>query len=341
MGNRIINPADRTDTAKTDIGNFRGKAHEGDDQSLLDLAALRRKDEIGEPLRADQPRPRRPRRRAAGLAKRPMAPRGANAGGDRATPSGTSAASCGEEPPARTELTAECRYVEERLGESPPEALPALTNAERADLEAQHRERQAYWVSVHEQLLLDAQACARAMMHSPMLGDPTEPKSFSDVVSKSLDNYRSGTALMDHLGAMRLLDPATTGMLLAIRRGLIEETGATTIGEMVLIDMALTAFANAMRIQSMIGNTCLLIEAEMFGQPSLRAKWKQIHGGAADIRGLSVDEHVARLREQLMPLIERFHNLGRDSIEAIGRMRQAPSTRVERAEVLNIVFVQP
>jgi hypothetical protein len=48
----------------------------------------------------------------------------------------------------------------------------------------------------------------------------------------------------------------------------------------------------------------------MFGQPSLRAKWKQALGSVADIRGLSVDEHVARLREQLMPLIERFHNGG-------------------------------
>jgi hypothetical protein len=76
---------------------------------------------------------------------------------------------------------------------------------------------------------------------------------------------------MDHLGADRLLDPATTGMLLGIRRGLIKETGATTVSEMVLIDMAVTAFANAMRIQSMVGNTSLIIEGEMFGQPTLNS----------------------------------------------------------------------
>jgi hypothetical protein len=147
-----------------------------------------------------------------------------------------------------------------------------------------------------EQLRADAQACARAMNHSPLLGDPTEPKSFEDVVSKSLDDYRSGKALMDHIGAAGLLDPATTGMLLAIRRGLIEETGAMTITDMVLVDMAVLAFANAMRIQSRVGNTSLLIEAEMFGQPSLQAGWKKAHGAlAAEIRGLRVDEHVAKL----------------------------------------------
>jgi hypothetical protein len=33
-----------------------------------------------------------------------------------------------------------------------------------------------------------------------------------------------------------VLEPAATGMLLAIRRGLMEETGANTVSELVLID---------------------------------------------------------------------------------------------------------
>jgi hypothetical protein len=56
-----------------------------------------------------------------------------------------------------------------------------------------------------------------------------------------------------------------TGMLLAIRRGLIEETDAASTDELVLIDMAVVAYANAMRLQSMIGNTALIIESGMFG----------------------------------------------------------------------------
>jgi hypothetical protein len=85
---------------------------------------------------------------------------------------------------------------------------------------------------------------------------------------------------MDQLGADRLLDAPTAGMLLAIRRGPIEETSGTSAGEMVLIDMAVIAYANAMRFQSMIGNTALIIEAEMFGQPTLRAKWEEEARGA-------------------------------------------------------------
>ena len=58
---------------------------------------------------------------------------------------------------------------------------------------------------------------------------------------------------MDHLGADRLIDPPLTGMLLAIRRGLIEEMNAASMADYVLIDMAVIAFTNAMRVQSMLG----------------------------------------------------------------------------------------
>ena len=44
-----------------------------------------------------------------------------------------------------------------------------------------------------------------------------------------LDDYLSGRSLMDHMGADRLIDPALTGMLLAMRRGLVEEIHSPTM----------------------------------------------------------------------------------------------------------------
>jgi hypothetical protein len=106
--------------------------------------------------------------------------------------------------------------------------------------------------------------------------------------------------------------------------------------------MAVVAYANAMRLQSIIGNTALILEREMFGQPTLRAKWKSAYGGRPeDIRGLAVDEHVTRLRDQLPPLLERAHRTARKSIEAIRRTRQVPAMRFERAEAVNIRLVAP
>ena len=230
-------------------------------------------------------------------------------------------------------------FVEDTLGVRPAGSPPMLTESERAEIEARYTQHREHWDRIHQQLLLDAQACARAMGSSPELETPA---AWQDVASRSLDDYRSGRALMDHLGAARLLDPATTGMLLAIRRGLIAETNATSMIEYVLIDMAVVAFANAMRLQSIVGNTSLIIEGEMFGQPTLRAKWEHVHRGSPpEIKGLAVDEHVAKLRDTIMPLVERFHRLGRESIDALTRARQAPSASVERAEPLSIVLAVP
>jgi hypothetical protein len=137
-----------------------------------------------------------------------------------------------------------------------------------------------------------------------------------------------------------LLDAPTAGLLLAIRRGLIEETGAETASEMALIDLAVIAHANAMRIQTMIGNSALIIESELFAQQSMRAKWKSTHGGRYEtIQGLAVEDHLRVLRDRLMPLVEKFHRLAREHIEAFYRLRQKPAVRVEQAKAINLVLV--
>ena len=91
---------------------------------------------------------------------------------------------------------------------------------------------------------------------------------------------------------------------MAIRRGLVEEIRAHSISELVLI-LVVIAFANAMRIHSMTGNTSLLIEAGMFGQPRLQAKWKKEFGfRSEDISALRVEDQVAKLRDTLSALAE-------------------------------------
>jgi hypothetical protein len=209
------------------------------------------------------------------------------------------------------------------------EPPPPLTREEVAAIEVRGRERREHSDRVYAALRNDAQSCARAMRSSPLL-DTTE--AWTELVDRSLDDYHSGRSLMEHLGADRLIDPAFTGMLLAIRRGFLEEIRSPSMADYVLIDMAVIAFANAMRVQSMIGNTALIMEGEMFGQPTLRAKWKTEYGvRPEDIRGLAVEEYVVQLRETLLPLVEKFNHSARDAIEGMRRRQQLPSTQVERA----------
>lgn len=229
--------------------------------------------------------------------------------------------------------------VDERLGEPATEPFTPLTPEEIADIEARVREHKQYWDSVYQKLRGDAQSCVRSMQFSPLFGKPAE---WDDIVARSLDDYRSGRSLMDHLGADRLIDPALTGMLLAIRRGLIEEAGAVSMSDYVLIDMAVIAFANATRVQSVIGNTALVVESEMFCQPTLRAKWRKEYGSRPeDIRGLAVEDHVKQLRETLLPLAERFSRMAQEAVDGLRRQRREPSIEVERAPSISIRLLRP
>jgi hypothetical protein len=287
---------------------------------------------------------RRPRRGPTGRAKRTLEARQPHEGSQGSAPGNSRPFARGRQLSERQDGTDLPLFVEDHdiFGRDADVPARPLTEAERKELaafEARQHEREERRDRTYRLLMLDAQACARSMFHSPQLDSLEE---WEATVSKSLADYHSGRALMDQLGADRLLDAPTAGMLLAIRRGLIDETNATSASELVLIDMAVIAFANAMRVQSMIGNTALLIETEMFGQPTLRAKWKKEHGGRPnDIQGLAVEEHVLQLRDKLLPLVEKFHRIARESIETISRMRQVPAMAVERAEPVNIVLVAP
>jgi hypothetical protein len=113
---------------------------------------------------------------------------------------------------------------------------------------------------------------------------------------------------MAHLGADRLIDPPLTGMLLAIRRGLIEEMNAASMADYVLVDMAVIAFANAMRIQSIIGNTSLIIEkrdvraADAAGEVEVRI-WRQAGGHTWDRcrRACDTAARIAAAADEAIP----------------------------------------
>jgi hypothetical protein len=97
-----------------------------------------------------------------------------------------------------------------------------------------------------------------------------------------------------------------------------------------------------MRIQSMIGNTTLILESEMFCQPTLRARWRKDYGYRPDdIRGLAVDDHVARLCDHLLPLAERFQRMAEAGIEGRRRQRREPSVDVEQAVPISLRIVCP
>jgi hypothetical protein len=90
--------------------------------------------------------------------------------------------------------------------------------------------------------------------------------------------------------------------------------GASAAATM-LIDQSVVAYQNFLRVTGWTGNTALLVEAEFFGRDQPSAQFRDRYGDdGRNIRGLTVEQHITRLGEELMPLAERFGRIMRDTL---------------------------
>ena len=138
------------------------------------------------------------------------------------------------------------------------------------------------------------------------------------------------------MGAECALDQDLAIVLLDLRRRLMEEYGNRPPA-MMLIERAVCAYHDFLRVTGWVGNLAIHIEHEFFGRDGPSASFRDRHGreGRA-IRGLSVEEHLAHLREGLLPLAERCGRVMREALAALEVLDAAPSRAVEQSRPLRI-----
>jgi hypothetical protein len=109
---------------------------------------------------------------------------------------------------------------------------------------------------------------------------------------------------------------------------------------MMQIDRAVVAYRDFLRISGWAGNLAIHIEHEFFGRDGPSAQFRDRYGREGrTIRGLTVEEHLAHLREGLIPLAERCGRVMREALAALEMLRAAPSIAVERSRPVRISVV--
>ena len=110
---------------------------------------------------------------------------------------------------------------------------------------------------------------------------------------------------------------------------------------LMLIDRAVVAYRDFIRITGWTGNLALLVEHEFFGRDGPSAQFRDRYGreGRA-IRGLSVEEHLGHLREDIIPLAERCGRAMREALAGLEALRALPSQAVERANPIVISIIR-
>ena len=79
-----------------------------------------------------------------------------------------------------------------------------------------------------------------------------------------------------------------------------------------------------------------MIEAEFFGRDRSRAGFRDSHG---EIRGLTVEEYINRMGQDLIPLAEHCARVMREVLAALEATRGAPSQAVKRSRPASISVV--
>ncbi len=184
-------------------------------------------------------------------------------------------------------------------------------------------------------LVGEAQALVRSVQG---WGSVETAEDWQRAVGQADEDLQSGAFLIERLGGARFVDPELMAALLVLRRHLIDEHGAHTAVELLLIDSTLLAYAHMLRVNGWIGNLAVAAETEFFGQAALTAKLDRRFGPKTEVRGLRAEELLERISERLMPLLDRSNRMMLRNLKALKEHRRPPSPNVNigRAKQVNV-----
>jgi hypothetical protein len=157
------------------------------------------------------------------------------------------------------------------------------------------------------------------------------------MVDQAEEGITSGRFLIDRLGAERYLEPELMATLIVLRRRILTEHQVTAAADILLVDTALLAYYHQLRINGWIGNFAILLESDAFGLEGPRAKLREKYG--YQVEGLKVEETIARIGEQLLPLLDRCNRLLIRNLRALRDPRQRPAASVSIGQV-NVAAAQ-
>ena len=185
------------------------------------------------------------------------------------------------------------------------------------------------------QQVRDAQAILRAVDGWTSV---ESPEDWERIVRQADEDLQTGAFMIERLGGQRYLDPSLVAALYVLRRQLIDEQGATTAAEFLMIETTLVAFYHQLRINRWIGDLAASVETELFGGASLGVRLDQRRGRGTTVRGLTVEELIQRMSEQLMPLLDRSKRMMLRNLKALREHRRlpGPNISINRAEQVNV-----
>ncbi len=202
--------------------------------------------------------------------------------------------------------------AEGSVGDHPPPA-PSPDEAQRRADEHERRVRDEM-ESQFARLKDEGKALFGMVEGRPGVKSPPE---WAKRLDQAGDDIGNGRFVVRYLGTERYLDAETVTVLVTLRQNLIAELPRPSTADLMMIDAAIVAYYNFLRVQGWIGNSALVFEGELFGQKPL----SEIHG---DMVGSRLREQLERLSEVILPLQDRCHRM---MVRSLGQLARTGERR--------------
>ncbi|MBA7485913.1 hypothetical protein ES707_21465 [subsurface metagenome] len=155
-------------------------------------------------------------------------------------------------------------------------------------------------------------------------------EDWDNLKQKALEGYVTGRFFIERIGRYREVDPTLAATFLNIRQAWIEEYDVKTVPELILLDMALMSYYHCLRINTEIGDLEGSIEWDYFmlNAPTKTATKKEANIRTFETTGegesrARVEGLVDRLKENLLPSLDRFNRMFIRNLKALRDLKRA------------------
>ena len=138
-----------------------------------------------------------------------------------------------------------------------------------------------------------------------------------------------GSFLINRLGAVGVIDPDLAAVLVELQQQLIEDYGDGAAAR-TLIDQVIAAYQDFIRLTGWIAHLSVTVERELFGGDGgcTERVAGAVHLNETWMDEPGADQHLVRLRECLLPLVERRGALMREMLAALEVFRDGPNNKI-------------
>ncbi len=171
--------------------------------------------------------------------------------------------------------------------------------------------------------LIEEVARQRAFGH---LHEEYGPRSdnFPALLDSAAEDCLDGTFFLRNFSLFNEVSPELSLAVFHLRQEWITQYGLNTVPELLLLDQAMLAYFQVLRLNREVAATLALTEQSLYYPDGPDVRIKRRHGLGPEFDGLQITGHIKALQKRLVPLIERFNAMFLRSLRALRELKAAP-----------------